>query len=449
MKPVVVLSYLVAVLLLFALPLAPASAAGNSPPYYSVMTVALPDGRSLEKTVIHGPARPPLGYEKERAPANPLLADQVDGSKVLEAPAYSWYYGCSATSGAMIAAYYDRGSYPNLYTGPTGNGVLPLNSDGWGPWTDGSGDEYAQCPLTATRVGLDGRTDRGSIEDYWTAYGDEDVDPYVANDWAEHAWGTAIGDYMRTSQSESGNSDGSTTFWGWTSSPDRLTCQQMEDYDITDDGTYGRKLFYQIRGYAVTDCYNQQTDNNTSGGFSFANYRAEIDAGNPVMINLAGHTIVGVGYNTSGNLVYIHDTWDGTTHQMTWGGSYSGMSMKSVSMVHIALPKCPLPASIDGLNVTLDDEDTLEIEWNPATNADHYEVWSGTTEPYFGPEIDCTHPGAFSCTVVTETAYESALSDPGGLRTYVLRAVNSCGITAAQYSQRAGTFQFELPGGGE
>jgi YD repeat-containing protein len=104
---------------------------------------------------------------------------------------------------------------------------------------------------------------------------------------------------------------------------------------ITKDGTYGRKLFYESRGYTVTDCYNQKTDNN-GGNFTFAKYKTEIDAGRPVMINLQGHTIVGVGYDDSSNKVYIHDTWDYSTKSMTWGGSYSGMVMRSVSIVNLS-----------------------------------------------------------------------------------------------------------------
>ncbi len=110
----------------------------------------------------------------------------------------------------------------------------------------------------------------------------------------------------------------------------------MEEYGFDkDDGAYGRKLFYEARGYTVTNCYNQKTDNQVSGGFSFAQFQAEIDAGRPVMLHLAGHTIVGVGYNSTSNLVYIHDTWDYATHTMTWGGSYAGMELEGVSLVNI------------------------------------------------------------------------------------------------------------------
>jgi hypothetical protein len=53
------------------------------------------------------------------------------------------------------------------------------------------------------------------------------------------------------------------------------------------------------------------------------------------MLNLAGHTIVGVGYDDSSNTVYIHDTWDNNDHTMTWGSSYSGMLLQSVSIVNL------------------------------------------------------------------------------------------------------------------
>ena len=139
---------------------------------------------------------------------------------------------------------------------------------------------------------------------------------------------------MKTSQSAYGNTDGATTFWGYKDAT-KLTCTAMPDYNITNDGTQGRKLFYEARGYTVTDCYNQSTDNKAAGGFSFAQFKAEIDAGRPVMLNLAGHTIVGVGYDNSQNLIYIHDTWDYNNHTMIWGTSYSGMELLSVSIVNL------------------------------------------------------------------------------------------------------------------
>jgi hypothetical protein len=287
--------------------------------------------------MINGPSQPPAGYEAERAAVTPPAA-----AKTLTVPAYNWVFGCSAVSGSMIAAYYDRNGFPNMYTGPTGGGVMPLTNASWGTWSDGY-TTYPNIPLAASHQGVDGRTIRGSIDDYWVKYGSTANDPFVTGGWTQHTWGTAIGDYMKTSQKAYGSTDGSTWFYNYNSSS-QLTCAAMETltdggrYISTLDGTYGRKLFYQARGYTVTTCYNQPTDNRYAGGFSFAQYKAEINAGRPVMLNLAGHTIVGVGYNDTGNTVYIHDTWNYDTHSMTWGGSYSGMVLLSVSIVNLRTP---------------------------------------------------------------------------------------------------------------
>jgi hypothetical protein len=60
-----------------------------------------------------------------------------------------------------------------------------------------------------------------------------------------------------------------------------MTCADMAAYGIADeDGTYGRELFYEARGYSVTDCYNQKTDNTITGGYSSVNSKAQI-AGTP------------------------------------------------------------------------------------------------------------------------------------------------------------------------
>jgi hypothetical protein len=302
--------------------------------YITINTVTLADGTSLEKVIISGPPKPPLGFEAQRQAVSLPEADVAKGINTLAVPAFNWVFGCSAVSGAMIAGYYDRNTYPNMYTGPTAGGVMPLNNSSWPTWSDGF-TTYPNCPLIASKDGVDGRVGRGSIDDYWVQYNSSASDPYITGGWSQHAWGTAIGDYMKTSQSAYGNTDGSTTFWNYTSDPIPLTCNEMVSAGLTNDGTVGRKLFYEARGYTVTDCYNQKTDNEVAGGFSYAQFKAEIDAGRPVMLNLAGHTVVGVGYNDASNQVYIHDTWDYNSHTMTWGGSYSGMELLSVSIVNL------------------------------------------------------------------------------------------------------------------
>jgi hypothetical protein len=302
-------------------------------PYYSIEYLTTADGIPLLREIINGPSNPIPEYQAEREAS--MTTIEPEGI-IANFPSFDWVFGCSAVSSAMIAAYYDRGLYPNLYTGPTNGGVMPLTDTSWPTWSDGF-ETYPNNPLIASRNGLDGRTSKGSIDDYWIQYNSSTQDPYITGGWTQHGWGTAIGDYMKTSQSSYGNTDGSTTFYNWTSSTEKLTCADMVTNNIfQDDGTYGRKLFYEARGYTVTDCYNQKTDNN-GGGFTLNNFKAEIDAGHPVLLNLAGHSIVGYGYN--GSTIYIRDTWDSNpsqTYTMTWGGSYSGMSLLSVSVVHLS-----------------------------------------------------------------------------------------------------------------
>lgn len=277
-------------------------------PYLTILRQFAADGNELEGYVINGPSKPPAEFAEEHA-AN-AIQGEVEGT-IANFPAYTWVFGCSAVSGAMIAAYYDRGSYPNMYSGPTNGGVMPLNNSSWGTWSDGS-DTYPNNPLIASHINVDGRTTKGSIDDYWVTYGSSTQDPYITGAWSQHAWSDSIGDYMKTSQSAYENTDGSTTFFNYTDIPDKLYCDVIVENGITKDGTVGRRLFYQARGFTVTDCYNQRTDNN-GGGFTLANYKAEIDAGHPVLLNLAGHSVVGFGY--SGSTVYIRDTWDTATHE--------------------------------------------------------------------------------------------------------------------------------------
>jgi hypothetical protein len=214
---------------------------------------------------------------------------------------------------------------------------MPISDTSWPTWSDGD-RTYVNNPLVASHNGVDGRTTRGSIDDYWIEYGSSANDPYITGGWPQHTWGSAIGDYMKTSQSAYDNSDGSTSFYNYTSSNKKLTCSTMQSQGIADeDGTYGRKLFYEARGYTVSDCYSQRTDNSISGGFSLANFKEQIDAGHPVFLNLEGHSVVGFGYD--GSTIYIRDTWDSNPnnlHTMTWGGSYSGMALQSVSIVRLA-----------------------------------------------------------------------------------------------------------------
>ncbi len=387
--------------------------------YYTVEHYSLADGTALERAIINGPAEPLIGYEEETTPSlEPLPSEGV----ISNFPSYDWVFGCSAVSGAMIAAYYDRNGYGNMYSGPTNGGVMPLTDTSWPTWSDGAGANYPNNPLIASNNGVDGRStkERGSIDDYWVEKDSTAKDPYITGSWTQHTWGSAIGDYMKTSQSAFpySNFDGSTSFWNYADNT-ILTCSAMEGIDgggymiSEDDGTYGRKEFYEARGYTVTECWNQKTYNQYTGGFSLADLQAEIDAGHPVLINMFGHSMVAYGY--SGSTVYIRNTWDNdpsNTYTMIWDStpSYDGMDLYSVSIVKVqgAAPTVPTPI---GPTATI-GVDKPRYQWSEISSATAYQVqlYKGSTLKYtktvYSPYCICAKCMKKFWTSLTDATYK-------------------------------------------
>lgn len=395
-------------------------------PYYIETSVTAADGTALDKATINGPSTPPPGYEVERAAVALPEPNQTLGVNILTVPGYEWVYGCAAVSAAMIAGYYDYHGFTNMYAGPTNAGVAPMNSSSWSFWSDQTGDTYPNNPLVASHAGVDGLTTRGSIDDSWVSYGSDTSDPYITGNWAQHAWSGAVGDFMKTSQSFYGHPDGATSFYTLKDGQ-RLTCSEMESLGIAEeDGTYGRKKFYEARGYTVSDCYAQPTDNRISGGYSYSQYKAEIDAGHPVLINLKGHSIVGVGYDDTGSKVYIHDTWDQQNHVMTWGGRYMDMPLDSVSIVHLA-PAQSFSKTIPANGATAVRTYTT-LAWQASPTAARYEYCYDTTDDdacttwlNAGSSLSVKVPG-----LKPSTAYY-----------WQVRAVNISGVTYANGSPSA------------
>jgi hypothetical protein len=394
----------------------PAQAAGEpSNPYPSIQTITLADGVQVGRITIDGPAHPPQGYEPERAPVAPAELNRPGASSTLPVPAYKWVFGTSATSAAMIGAYLDRNGFPNIYDGPTNGGIMPMDDSVWPAWTDGAGAPYPGNPLAASRQGTDGRTTRGSIDDYWVAKGSTAPDPYITNGWTQHTWGDAFGDYMKTSQSAYGRDDGlDSSFWYRTDGTP-MTCAEIEsDGQAPWDTGYGRKLFYEARGYSVTECYNRLTDVVVAGGFSFADYKAQIAAGRPVLLVLdGGPALVGAGY-ADPDTVYLHDTSDYQTHQMTCGGSYAGATLLLVNVVN--------PTGGGGRQVHL----PLALKsptagWTTIVSTDFEGAWPGpwqvfdndgatNGEYYWGKRSCRAYAGSYSGWAVGAGALGSSLS---------------------------------------
>jgi len=255
-------------------------------------------------------------------------------------PTSTWTYGCSATAAGMIFGYYDRHGYSNMYTGPTNGGVAPLTNLGQGAIP--SLPIPGACSIIATQDSFDGRTTPGHVDDYWINYNEEGPDPWETSG-IEHTWGDCTTDFMGTNQ------------WKWAFNGSEIDFNVDGSTALFSDGAnklydyippasagsprtalcHGMRLFAESRGYTVTENYTQHVDTYAAGGFSFDDYKNEIDNGYPVMIQVAGHSMVGVGYNDSTQEIIIHDTWENSQHRMDWGGSYESMLHQGVTVIHL------------------------------------------------------------------------------------------------------------------
>ncbi len=286
------------------------------------------DGQTIDERDI-GPGLPPTTREiNENLPK--LIEKSTFMINATDVPALKWSYGCSPTSAAMYFGYFDRVGYPNIYIGPTNGGLFPLTNAIWGA----SPERYGECPLSASHNGIDGLTTRGHVDDYYYSVRSL-VDPYN-NNWQEHAPKDCIADYMGINQYQNWqNPDGGTIFFFYSDG------SPLYDYTGSEtsqkrDGNHGMKLFAESRGYKVGSNYNQYIlgyKGNTKG-FTYDQFKSEINSGNPVLIQLSGHSMLGVGYSGT-NEIIVHDTWDYNSHTMIWGGTYSGMAHLGVSVIHL------------------------------------------------------------------------------------------------------------------
>jgi len=339
---------------------APMAASAGRTTYGDAMS-----GEELSKikvVIMDSPPTRPSGIGVQAAFAIPQAAVMLP-----EVPTSTWTYGCSATSAGMMFGYYDRTGYPHMYAGPTNGGIAPLADLGQG---DDPGNPIpGSCYIIATQNGHDGRTARGHVDDYWDYYSYSGVDPWERNGWVEHLWELCTADFMGTNQwkwdidpwpdgdgERDINVDGSTILV-WNTDGSRLyDFVPPESWGMPQTALdHGMRLFAESRGYTVVENYTQLVDPPTSGGFTFADYMNEIDLGRPVMIQVEGHSMVGIGYEEASQTVYLHDTWDNGVHTMTWGDSYAGMAHQAVTVIRLA------PA---GTHTVVVDSGEIETGWN-------------------------------------------------------------------------------------
>ena len=286
------------------------------------------EDKSLVKIIVPGSPRPKSYSEKSASVINATIL-------ISDVPALNWCYGCVPTAAAMLAGYYDRNGYDDIYTGSVNGGVFPLTNSAWG---------YGECPLSATHMGIEGLSTYGHVDDYYQTENAEG-DPYIDAGRAVHT-DNCIADYMKTSQWETfENVDGATTmyFWG-NGSP-------LES-DHTGDGGLGLHQFFEAKGYNVIKRFNQFIlgHEGTTTGFSFDDFKVEIDNNRPVLIHIEGHSMLGLGYDDDSQTIYFHNTWDFNLHSMTWGGIYEGMKHYAVTVLQLEDKNTPVNVSVSIAN---------------------------------------------------------------------------------------------------
>lgn len=263
-----------------------------------------------------------------RLPEGKILEARKLKDALSQAPDYDWWYGCSPTSAGMMMGYYDLGgykglSYPNLVPGGTA--------------------EVSTYP-PGTYIAQDATASSDHVSDYYVAYGAKGNDPCNGDLTTCHGGGNCLADFMGTSQDMywlSGcdgvipapvNADGATTFWNYSNGSKLYEedLQKLGQCYYETSGMYGIGEYVKNAGYNYVDnsLYNQYIYPNpvltsNTNGFTFDDFKNEIDAGRPVLLHTTNHSMLAYGYSGS-NTVYIRDTWSEGLHTMTWGGTYGG-----------------------------------------------------------------------------------------------------------------------------
>ena len=267
----------------------------------------------------------------------------------LTTPNYDWWYGCSPTSAGMLMGYYDR---KFMWNAQTYYNLVP-----------GGSAELSSFGAGGPFICNDAIASAGHIADYWIAYGNPGPDP-LASGRTLPADYDCLADFMGTSQAAYNNTDGGTSFWYRIDGQKTYPSNIITWGHVGDDGMYGMYDYTDYRGYGSgnpngdTNFYSQVLPGvdfdpgdeypPAPTGFTFDEYKAEIDAGKPVVIHVEGHSMLGYGYDDTGanQTVFVYDTWDdndgGGPHQdglnpghFQWGTNYDGMEHYAVTCANL------------------------------------------------------------------------------------------------------------------
>ncbi len=364
-----------------------------------------------------------------------FLAPTMDAAinvYLTEAPDYGWFCGCFGTATGNLMGYWDRHGFSNFYTGPTGGGIAPLDSQ--------SLNEGIRS-LWASRAGFDGRPPDlyGHQDDYYLDFENTGPDPYILAGRPEHA-PDCLGDFIGLSQNKwsnlngecAGNIDGyAFCYWDYTGAKRVNFVPPPENGQPVRDIPSGLKAWTEYRG-ETCEVFSQLADVNyetpVGQGFTFADLKAEIDAGYPVFMFLQApfpkarvmgtmtnanpnvHGMVAYGYyitDSGMNFVRLRDSWEGGDNRfIAWTGEAwaPDLPLRGVIGYH------PLP-KIKTISV---EAGVLTLTWSGPESV-LYDAFYGTATFLHWYMVECSttlDPASFAPVAIATTNHVLSINLP-------------------------------------
>lgn len=278
----------------------------------------LPKGWPEDAQSTTGPV-PPEGIDRgERGDLAPEVQVVLSG-----VPAYIWHNGCGPTAAGMVIGYWDGNGFPDLVPGSASTQTAAVNNM---ISTSGNYNDYC-LPIDSYPNLLPDKSE--------APVGDEHPNDCVA-------------DLMRTSQSYYSNYYG----WSWYSDVDNA-----------------------MQGYVsmVAPHYTATVVNQPWGTFTWNSFRAEIDAGRPVVLLVdtdgdggTDHFVTAYGYRDDGgtNQYACRDTWDTGIHWYNFAQMASGRPWGIYGATTFRLSGSVAPGPLVYNSRTIDDDTVGESNGN-------------------------------------------------------------------------------------
>jgi len=208
--------------------------------------------------------------------------NQKSTNTIIGVPSYIWHRGCGPTALGMVIGYYDTHGFTDLIDGDASTQTSYVND------AIANSNHYSDYSLPI------------------------DSPPNLLADKSQlggaHS-SNCIADFMNTSWSSRSN------YWGWSWSND--IAPAFTNYIQMRNSTYVVSTSYQY--------FNT--------GTSWNNFKSEIDSNKPVVLlvdsngdGYTDHFVTGIGYDDTGMLYAIYDTWDHSIHWYQWRSMSSNYS---------------------------------------------------------------------------------------------------------------------------